>query len=449
MPANRPNVLFIITDQHQSEALGTVDGEFYTPALDDLAEDGTLFSNAYCTQPQCSPSRSSLVTGRYPHQTGVRTLSNWGPHELDPASNSVGRTLGEAGYETVWAGRWDLGAENVTRLGWEFTRNVDVTGSQGEDALARDRTTVTEVNRYLRENEREEPFFVTASFNLPHPVFFEDEEFREYYDRDDVPLPSNFDDDLATKPPFHAARAEDQECQLTPEEAREIRYRYRTMVSRVDSFVGKMLETLRDEGLYEETVVIFTADHGDMQGAHRLNKKGVVAYDEILRVPLVVRHPTLDDHRDRISDLVSTAAAPGTIVDVATGSVPDEFEGGSLLPTMRRSEPPSTQRVFFEHNLAYWGHHPYRGVRTPEWKYVEYLADGPNELYRAADDPGELTNLYGATEYDDVVAELEADLDAWWTSTEGDLDEWARAPSVKFPLPAGDTGESGESGESD
>ncbi|MFC6723402.1 sulfatase [Halobium palmae] len=438
MPPTRPNVLFVITDQHQARALGAVDDSFHTPALDELAADGTLFTNAYCTHPQCSPSRSSLVTGRYPHQTGVRTLANWGPYELDPASNSVGRTLQDAGYETTWIGRWDLGAENVTDLGWEFTRNVDVTGSQGDEALARDRTTVTEANRYLRGYDGDDPFFLTASFNLPHPVFFEDEAFRDLYDRDEVSLPANYDDDLSTKPAFHRERAEQPECRLTPEETREIRYRYRTMVSRVDAYVGEILETLREEGLYDDTVIVFTADHGDMQGAHRLNKKGVVAYEEILRVPLVVRHPSLESPRDRIPDLVSTAAVPGTIVEAADEPLPEAFEGGSLLPAMRRSEPPAAERVFFEHNLAYWGHHPYRGMRTPKWKYVEYLADDTGELYDLTEDPGEMRNLYGESDYDGVVADLASDLEEWWRATGGDAAAWADEPAVDFLTSATD-----------
>jgi arylsulfatase len=440
MSENQPNVLLILTDQHQVRALGAVNEEFHTPALDSLAADGTLFSNAYCTHPQCSPSRSSLVTGRYPHQTGVRTLSNWGPYELDPESNSVGTTLQDVGYETMWAGRWDLGAENITGLGWEFTRNVDLTGSQGDKALKRDRTTATEVQRYLKEYNSTNPFFVTASFNLPHPVYFEDEEFSEYYDRNNISIPTSFDDDLSGKPPFHRERANHSECQLTEDEVREIRYRYRTMTSRVDSYIGEILDTLRDEGLYEDTVVIFTADHGDMQGAHRLNKKGVVAYEEILRVPLIVRHPELEVARNTIPDLVSNAAVPGTIVDVANALGSEKFEGGSLIPAMRRSEPSSNQRVFFEHNFAYWGHHPYRGIRTQEWKYVEYPKDDTAELYNLTTDPDEMTNLYSDSDCADIVADLDAELEAWWTSTGGGTVEWETEPEVGFSTAEGAKG---------
>ncbi|GAB3686607.1 sulfatase [Salinarchaeum chitinilyticum] len=435
MPESSQNVLFIITDQHQARALGAVDDSFHTPALDELAEDGTLFSNAYCTTPQCSPSRSSLVTGQYPHQTNVRTLSNWGPHELDPESHSVGRSVANAGYETMWAGRWDLGAENITDLGWEFTRNVDITGTNEESGVSRDRTTATEVSRYLEGYEGEEPFFATASFNMPHPPFFEAESFAEYYDREDVSLPASVADDLSDKPSFHADRAKHPECQLTEDDIRELRYQYRTMVSLVDSFVGEILTTLRDEGLYDDTAIIFTSDHGDMQGAHGLNKKGVVAYEELLRVPLIVRHPGMDSVRDRIPDLVSTAQIPGTIVDIACDSVPDEFEGGSLLPAMRRSEPPSQQRVFFEHNFAYWGHHPYRGVRTPEWKYVEYLGDDTAELYHLESDPHEMSNLYPSSEHEAILADLQADLREWWSETDGDTEAWTTEPELDFEMP--------------
>lgn len=427
MTNSRPNVLFVVTDQQQAAALGVTDDSFSTPNLDELADDGTLFTNAYCSHPQCSPSRSSLLTGRFPHQTGVFSLTNWGDFELDPTTPSVGASMRDAGYETLYLGRWDLGVENVVDLGWEYPRNVDVTGSTGEKGVRRDRTTVAEIDRYLRQRDgTDPPFFVMASLNMPHPPFFEVEAFADRYDRASVPLPENWEDDLADKPAFHRERA--RQCGLDVERVREMRYQYRTMVSQVDAWVGELLDALRREGIYEETMIVFTSDHGDMQGSHRLEKKGVIAYEEILRVPLIVCHSGVDVARDRVPDLVSTTAIPGTILDAAGEDVPESFEGGSLLPVLRRSRAPSSQRVFFEHHYAYWGHHPYRGIRTSEWKYVENLLDERNELYHIAEDPYEMTNLAVDSDYEDTVTDLQTEVEEWWDETGGDEDAWIAEP---------------------
>ncbi|EMA37179.1 sulfatase [Halococcus hamelinensis 100A6] len=288
------------------------------------------------------------------------------------------------------------------------------------------------MSRYLREYDGDTPFFATASFNLPHPPYFEDECFQQYYDREEVSLPTNFNDDLSTKPAFHRERAKAEECDLSEDEYREVAYRYRTMVSRVDAYIGVVLDTLRSEGLYDDTVIVFTADHGDMQAAHGLNKKGVLAYEEILRVPLVVHHPQLDIERNVIPDFVSTAAVPGTIVEAAGESVSQAFTGGSLLPTMERSSPPDDDRVFFEHNVAYWGHHPYRGVRTPDWKLVEYPKDGEGELYDMQTDADELTNRYNDPDYITVREALENTIERWWNATDGDMDDWITEPDLSF-----------------
>ncbi len=135
-----------------------------------------------------------------------------------------------------------------------------MTESNEGKGLARDRTTTTEIRRYLEGYDGDDPFFATASFNMPHSPFFEDEAFAKYYNRDDVSPPASFNDDFSTKSSFHSERAEQPECPLPEEEVFEIRYQYRTMVSRVDSYVGEILSTLRDE----DTVIVFTADHGDM-----------------------------------------------------------------------------------------------------------------------------------------------------------------------------------------
>jgi arylsulfatase A-like enzyme len=436
---DRPNLLLVVADQHAPGALGVEDSSHHTPNVDALAGAGTRFTRCYTTHPQCSPARSSLVTGQFPHQTGVQALPSWPPDDryaLDPDSHSVGRVLRDAGYDTGWFGRWDLGADNAGALGWETT-GLDVTGTPGRRGRERDERTVTEAVEFLRA-DRDDPFFLTVSVNLPHLPFFEDEAFADRHDPDDVPVPENFHDDLADKPALQRAWApgdvpdefEGQDA-LTEAQFREIGYRYRTMVSRVDDYVGRLRAALAEEGVEDDTVVVFAADHGDMAGGHGLLGKHTVAYEEELRVPLILDCPG-DDQVETVEDPVSIASIPGTLIELAGLDVPAEFEGGSLAGLLDGDgTPPSTvaergddQRVFFEHKLATGELHPYRGVRTDRYKYVDYFADGEAELYDLSVDPLEMENLADDPEHAETRERLHGVVLEWWESTGGDEESW-------------------------
>jgi arylsulfatase A-like enzyme len=210
---NNPNILLICSDQQQARAMGVIDDGFRTPHLDRLSERGTLFTGCHSTHPQCSPARSSLITGLYPHQTGMHTLSNWGPGPLDPSLPSVARPFRDAGYETVYIGKWHLGGA-VNNFGWETAANVHETSNPPEGTPA-DTTTRDKAVEYLDSHNGTDPFFLTVSFNLPHPMFYEDPGFSEWYERDAVTVPKSYTDDLSDKPAFHRERARGPEGKLT------------------------------------------------------------------------------------------------------------------------------------------------------------------------------------------------------------------------------------------
>ncbi|MFB6146672.1 MAG: sulfatase [Halobacteriaceae archaeon] len=434
MPDQGPHVVQILTDQQQAAALGAVNDSYHTPNLDRLADSGTLFTNCYTTHPQCSPARSSLVTGQFPHQTGVYTLPYWGGYPLDPESHSVGREFDEAGWDTVWTGKWHLGGDNLEPLGWESLPaapdepgDEDVNSRVGGDRRVADRAV-----HYLRDHDHDEPFFLTASFRLPHPAYLEADDVADHYDEDEVPVPENFDSDLGDRPDYLAERA--AELDLSEDDARELQYQYRTMVSQVDAYVGDILDELEAQGVREETVILFASDHGDMTGAHGISHKGSIPFEEILRVPLLVDVPEGVDAGPRaggtVEDLVSLAAVPGTLLDAAGLDVDPAFEGGSLLDVTRRDAPPETDRVFFEHKYARWGHHPYRAVREDDWKYVQHLGenDGEEELYDLDADPGERENLAGDPDQAERLARLRGVVDGWWEATGGDVRDWVESP---------------------
>jgi arylsulfatase A-like enzyme len=429
MPGDRPNVLQIVTDQQQARALGVADSSYSTPNLDRLAGEGVRFIDAYCTHAQCTPSRSSVVTGQYPHQTGCYTLPDWGGYPLEPDENpSVGRVMDRAGYDVAWSGKWHLGANNMERLGW---RSLPGSGDDSPDEAIENRgdgdgVAAERALRFLAEYDGDEPFFLTVSYRLPHPRWYVEGEFADRYSRETVPIPDTYYEDSSDKPEYIQDRRE--YCDLSEAAVRDIGFKYRTMVSQVDAYVGRLLDELGDQGLRDETAVVFHSDHGDMQGAHGINMKGSMPYEEIYRIPLIVDAPGVGPEREVVDDLVTNAAVPGTILDLAGAEVPPEFEGGSLVPAMRRGHRPDDEAVFFEHKYAHWGEYPFRGVRIRDWKYVEHLHSDERELYDMRSDPEETNNLAPGGDREELIARLQRAIDHWWDETGGDLDDWLDSP---------------------
>jgi choline-sulfatase len=344
---------------------------------------------------------------------------------LDPQIPTIGRTLSNAGYDTHWIGKWHLGTQ-PTDHGWDRQANIHDT-SNGRNALPTDQRTVDSAIDYLSES-RENPFFLTISLNLPHPPYFLDDEFADRYDECAIDPPENFTDSLEDKPAFHATRAGMEECDLTPEEYRELRYRYRTMVSRMDHILGEFLDALAASPAGDETAVIYTSDHGDMQGAHGLNKKGVLAYEEILRVPLLVALPGGDTGRSTVSEPVSTISLPRTMASLADVPALPSFGGEDLSDRLDPTASTPQGSVFFEHRYAYWGDHPYRGIRDGDWKYVDYLTDSEAEVYDLENDPFEQQNLAEDSGVEDIRERLRTDLETWWTETDGDEHDFVTSP---------------------
>jgi len=286
-----------------------------------------------------------------------------------------------------------------------------------------DRAITDTTCRFLGEYDPSRPLFLTVSFQEPHPPFELVEEFADRYPLERLALPvSYYADDLATKPPFQRARNRDREHGDAAAESsmkRELR-QYYTMISHLDACVGQVRAALEAKAMWEDTVVIFTSDHGDMMGAHRMRLKGTLPYDEVFVVPLLVRIPSMHFPRSVVDDLTVNVSVPGTLLEAAAIPYPAEFKGRSLLPAMRRTEHPKDEIMFFEHYGAYWGLHPFRAARTRRWKYIKYYGpDETDELYDMELDPYELRNKAADPDAADTKAELERRVDAWWAETGG------------------------------
>ena len=407
-------------DQMQYQRQGTVDPVAYTPSLDRLAREGVFFSHFYASNGQCVPSRASIQTGLYPHEAEVMIIQGFHGHtaRLTGEDRTVGHVFRDAGYTTAYFGKGHFGTPQE-ELGYD---HGGVGERPGRPLSKGDREIADAALRYLDAYDPERPLFLTVSFHMPHPPFEAVETFLPRYPLEDLSLPESFyRDDLSSKPRFLQEHIRDgQHGALDEEDLRDELKRYYTMISEVDRLFGSLRAALESRGMWDDSVVAFTADHGDMMGAHRMRKKGTIPYDEIFHVPMIFRFPGGDPVRRVVDDLAVNVSLPGTLIEAAGMKVPAEFRGGSLMPAIGRREHPDDEMVFYEHYGAYWGIHPFRVAQTRDWKYVKYYGpDDTEELYNLKADPIEVENLAGDPAVESTRASLEEAVDRWWRETDG------------------------------
>jgi len=405
--AGRPNIVYLFADQQHSQAMGSIDPFFDTPHLDRLASEAALFERAFCTTPQCSPSRSSMLTGLYPSKTGV--MGNVGAAGGNPlATKTIGAMLQETGYHTVYHGKWHLGSDPTGRAGWS-----EVGGKRKDEATTQDAV------RFLQSPKATQgPFALFASYVDPHDIYH----FRP--DRDKAPegveLPESwrratFDD----RPKIHKefmTRDQGRLMRGADEDAWQAYHAfYRDKVRLYDRGVGQVLATLKAAGLWENTIVIVSSDHGDMDTHHRLIFKGPFMYDQMIRVPMIVRVPQAfgGSLRGRVRDFdtVNVDLVP-TIRDFA-GLDQIECDGLSLKPILcGEANPPRRDYVIAQYYSKQQWVNPIRTIRTAEHKYNHYIDHG-EELYDLTNDPHEIVNLANDPKHARTKRELRAELDQW------------------------------------
>ncbi len=422
---DRPNIVLIMTDQQFADAISCAMGREYidTPNIDSLAASGTLFTKAYCANPLCVPNRTSVFTGRYPHEHGRQTNST---RAIDPEEfPNIGMVLRKAGYVTGYFGKW--------HLPYPFKKTTaDKSGyDQTFDAL--DCRIAAPTIEFIKKNKNR-PFFVVFSLMNPHNIC--------QYGRSE-PLP---DGEIGKVPaaeqcppaPANQEKARNQSDALEavwqarlrakrgktgkrmfaplekwgPDDWRKYRWAYYRMVELADKEVGKVLSTLRRAGLEENTAVIFTSDHGDGIGAHRWAQKNMF-YDETARIPMIVsQRGTTRPGKSEFLVNNGIDIMP-TICDYAGAKIPGKCRGMSLRP-IAEGRGPRKKREYvacsthFVQDLTEDGK-PIdlqgRMIRTGDFKY--YIFDQgtqPEMLIDMKNDPGEMENLVGNPRYEKVLA---------------------------------------------
>jgi len=415
----RPNVLLIMTDQQAWNTLSTASNPWLTtPAMDAIAREGLRVENAYCTYPVCSPSRSSVFTGRMPHETGVRGNNA----AIAAGIPTMGEIFRESGYETVYAGKWHLpkGFDGMTG----FTKIA------GGSALGRDMDAgVSRACADWLAKSPVRPFLMVASFMNPHDVCDWIRQHPGHRTHPEVakypPAPANMGVDPREPEAVrhHREAGYDLMSQAVgiarewrADDWRHYLHDYYRMVEDVDREIGKVLGALRGAGLWERTQIVFMSDHGEGLGAHRWAQKASF-YEESVRVPLIFAGAGVARRGVEREALASLADVLPTLCQVAGVSAP-KTTGRSLAPLLR-GQTLSERPVVSE--LRYGGpEREGRMLRAGRYKYIAFNGGANAEqLFDLETDPGETANL--ASRETALLAEHRALLKRWIAETRDDF----------------------------
>jgi arylsulfatase len=402
----KPNVLLIFSDQQHWQAMGVVDPFFDTPNLDALAKESVVFERSFCTTPQCSPSRSSLLTGFYPSATGViGNVGAAGGAAMDQPT--LAPELQASGYRTGYFGKWHLGNKEIACAGWDqkIFKTHDSTAEEGALGFLSDPTT------------RSKPFALFVSINNPHDIY----KFKRHEPgARQIALPPSWEgESFDGKPPIQKQfmEADQGKAIVGKPRAEWERYHdcYREKTRLYDKHVGVILDELKRQGQWENTIVIVTSDHGDMDAQHKLIFKGPFMYEHMVRVPLMIRVPERfggsDGKRVADADIVNVDIVP-TLRELC--GMPAKPSHGLSLAPLLTGEGDYQARDFVVgqyYSKQRWVN-PIRMIRTEEFKLNRHIRWG-DELYDLEKDPHELKNLADEPAYVAIKEGLVQKLDRW------------------------------------
>jgi arylsulfatase len=442
----RPNVLILMCDQMQAKRMGFVDGIAYTPNLDALAAEGVHFTNAITVHGQCVPSRCSFATGKSPHETNVMT--NFGFHghcgTLTPNSHTFFHEFKEAGYTNALFGKSHMGPP-LADLGIDVGERLDGNFPEGKEPLcrAKHREEVAAAggdgtfkktgshHRYLEDGlnwlndyqPSDDPLLFFFNTNLPHPPFYWEEEWQDRFKPEDMILPkSYYEETFEGKPAYIKERAQGGSHPIKSEDQIRLETaQYYTLVSAVDKACGQIIDVFKRKGIWDNTIVLFFTDHGDMMGGHKLRRKGCYPYEELYNIPCIIRLPKgMERKRAVVDDVIVSTALPGALLDLAGIEPSEQFAGSAVTRALQSDAPTGDECVFFEHYAAWWGRHPFYAARTATMKYVRYYGkEDFEELYDLVKDPDELRSVINDPDYVEQRKDLTKRADDWWRDTGG------------------------------
>lgn len=470
MAQSKPNVLFLLSDEHSFRYLGTVpepNGEpVNTDRLDSLAKFGTRFEQAYCSVPLCTPSRFCLLTGREPIRCGAWTNRS----VLHPNLPTFPATFGRNGYETCLIGKMHL-TGNRQFAGFSHRPYGDLTGKTGHqweplgpdqrggrelrsrtadagvteipESMLQEYNVIRESISFLREHSYanpDQPWLLCASFTRPHFPLTAPARYIDRYWPDRVTSPKVEAEDGTERHPVSRAMARELRIDAIDEkELLKARAAYAASVDFLDDVIADLLETLERDGLLDNTIIVYASDHGELVGEHGLWWKQSW-HEAATRVPWIVSTPS---HRDgavenqNISTPVSLTDLFPTLCGLVDIPTPDDLDGTDLSTAVRKSTEPARDPVVCDYLIPRWGDgYEFRLIRDGKYKYVHFR-DAPNLLFNLESDPFEQRNLVMDADEDDEEAlnrlssRVEAQIDFAEAETKRRQDEQKKGEYIK------------------
>ena len=481
MLVKKPNILFIMSDDHAAHAMscyGSVINK--TPNIDRIAHGGMLLENCFCVNSICAPSRATILTGKHGHLNGVKTLAD----RFDGRQQTFPKLLQSAGYQTAIVGKWHLGeGGHSSPTGFDYWNVLPGQGDYDNPVMINDgkeqqyQGYVTDIITdlcldWLEQRDPDRPFMLLCHHKAPHRPWIPSDAHATLYEDVSIPLPETFNDDYANRAQAAVEarmRIESDfnyiDLKLEPpagksgwdsivapadlegfclnlldsdtavsfrshQELKEWMYQryikdYLRCIASIDDNVGRMLDFLDEQGLAEDTIVIYTSDQGFFLGDHGWYDKRFM-YEESLRMPFVVRYPREIEAGSRGTPMVLNVDFAETFLEYAGLSIPADMQGSSLRSIFRGEEPEGWRTSMYYRYWMHLAHHyvaAHYGMRTQRYKLIYYYGealctagsiDEPKtpewELFDLHKDPLEMNSVYNDKDYAGIVEELKREL---------------------------------------
>jgi len=462
---NHPNIILIQSDQHRFDCVG-VNGHplIKTPNIDRLAAEGINFTHAFCPIPLCVPVRNSLLHGQWP--TEHLCIANWdteAPRPPEEGLPTFSQVLRDAGYFLGYVGKWHVHPQKGAleygfheyipegqygkwradkglpprprKQGWFGELDPHIGPEESKLAWGADHTI------RMMENcaEKCQTFFIRWDPSEPHLANVVPEPYCSMYPPSEIPPWPSFPDPLTGKPYIQAQQLRTWKLDgWTWDDWAPVVGRYLGEISLMDAQIGRILDALERIGLSNNTLVIYTTDHGDMCGGHGMIDKHFIMfasltdgfalrYDDVTRVPFTMRWPGHIEPNSQCNAFVAHSIdLATTFCEVAGMPIPGTFRGKSLLPLLADQQDNGRQDIFSMYHGNQFGLYSQRMVRDCRWKYV-WNATAEDELYDLQSDPGELHNLAIDPDYEDELTRLRHRLVDWMEEIDDKLlNQWTR-----------------------
>ncbi len=446
---NRPNIVFIMSDDHAAHAISAYGSKVNeTPHIDRIANEGVRLDNCFCTNSICAPSRAVILTGAHSHVNGVLTLGD----DIDGRQETFPKLLQAEGYQTSIFGKWHLGhGGDADPTGFDQWAVLPGQGLYHDPAFyvmgervqlegyATDLITDYALD-WLRNRDRDRPFMTMVHHKAPHRPWEPDEKHAKMYEDVEIPLPPTFDDDYSNR--SNAAKNAEMRIEsnlydldlklpvpegLSPAEEKRWKYQrymqdYLACIASVDDNVGRVLDYLEEEGIADNTIVIYTSDQGFFLGDHGWYDKRFM-YEESLRMPFLMRYPKEIEAGSVVEEMVTNLDFAPLFLDYAGMEATDRMQGRSFRGIVAGEDAPADwpDAMYYRYWMHLSHHHvpAHYGIRTMDYKLIHYYGealatsdsiDEPTEpeweLFDLNADPQEVRSVFGEPEYAEIQQEL-------------------------------------------